>query len=122
VVTPPPAWHRSAHCGASNTCVEVAPAETGVMVRDSKHPDAPALALHPGRVRRAAERHQGGAVTLADEMARLREDVDRLTEVQVRRILLAVAAAAPDLVVRWAGYEVNREWLYPDPPLPKETR
>jgi hypothetical protein len=31
-------WRKSSRC-ASNTCVEVAQVESGVMVRDSKNPD-----------------------------------------------------------------------------------
>jgi hypothetical protein len=60
-------------------------------------------------------------VSLADDLAAIRTGIGDLTDTQARRVLLAVAAAAPELVARWAGYEVNREWLYPDPPLPKET-
>jgi len=37
-------WQRSSRC-ASNTCVEVAPVEGGVLIRDSKHPDQEPLAI-----------------------------------------------------------------------------
>lgn len=45
--TPAPQWRRSRHCGASNTCVEVAPVVGAVHVRDSKHPHMPVLTLTP---------------------------------------------------------------------------
>jgi len=37
------AWRRSARCGESGTCVEVAQIDQGIAVRDSKNPDSPTL-------------------------------------------------------------------------------
>ncbi|MGH3889680.1 MAG: DUF397 domain-containing protein [Pseudonocardiaceae bacterium] len=38
-------WHTSSYCGANGDCVEVASTPERVLVRDSKDPDGPALAL-----------------------------------------------------------------------------
>ncbi len=38
-------WRTSSYSNGSATCVEVAPAPDRVLVRDSKDPDGPALAL-----------------------------------------------------------------------------
>jgi hypothetical protein len=40
-------WHTSSYSGGSGDCVEVAPAPEGVLVRDSKDPDGPALTVPP---------------------------------------------------------------------------
>jgi hypothetical protein len=36
------AWQRSRHCD-TGSCVEAAPVDTGIAVRDSKDPDGPIL-------------------------------------------------------------------------------
>jgi hypothetical protein len=38
-------WRASSYSGGNGACVEVAPAPDRVLVRDSKDPDGPALAL-----------------------------------------------------------------------------
>ncbi len=38
-------WRKSSYTHGSATCVEIAPAPDRVLVRDSKNPDGPALAL-----------------------------------------------------------------------------
>lgn len=38
-------WHTSSYSGSGSDCVEVAPAPAGVLVRDSKDPAGPALAV-----------------------------------------------------------------------------
>jgi hypothetical protein len=38
-------WHTSSYTAGSGACVEVAPAPDRVLVRDSKDPDGPALAV-----------------------------------------------------------------------------
>ena len=38
-------WRKARACGASNTCVEAARVERGVLVRDSADPDGGRLAL-----------------------------------------------------------------------------
>ncbi|MGH3830986.1 MAG: DUF397 domain-containing protein [Pseudonocardiaceae bacterium] len=40
-------WRTSSYCGNGGDCVQVAPAPDGVLVRDSKNPGGPALALPP---------------------------------------------------------------------------
>jgi len=40
-------WRKARACGASNTCVETARDERGVLVRDSADPAGPVLALTP---------------------------------------------------------------------------
>ena len=42
------AWHKSGYSAESGGCVEVAPAPDRVLVRDSKDPDGPALAVPAG--------------------------------------------------------------------------
>ena len=42
-------WRKSRRSGPSGTCVEAAPMSDRVAVRDSKHPDGPALACTPDR-------------------------------------------------------------------------
>ena len=37
-----PVWIKSSRCG-SGTCVEVAPIDTDVLMRDGKHPEQPAI-------------------------------------------------------------------------------
>ena len=37
-----PAWRKSSRCGTS-TCVEIAKVDGQYLMRDSKHPDQPAL-------------------------------------------------------------------------------
>ena len=41
-----PAWRKSSRCG-STTCVEVAKVADKYLIRDSKNPDAAALAFTP---------------------------------------------------------------------------
>lgn len=36
-------WRKSSYSGANGNCVEFAPTETGVAVRDSKDPNGPTL-------------------------------------------------------------------------------
>jgi len=38
-------WRTSSYSAGSGNCVQVAPAPDAVLVRDSKHPDGPALAI-----------------------------------------------------------------------------
>jgi hypothetical protein len=38
-------WRTSSYSGGSGDCVQVAPAPDRVLVRDSKDPDGPALAV-----------------------------------------------------------------------------
>ncbi|MGH3800581.1 MAG: DUF397 domain-containing protein [Pseudonocardiaceae bacterium] len=38
-------WRTSSYSGSGSDCVEVAPAPAGVLVRDSKDADGPALAV-----------------------------------------------------------------------------
>ncbi len=38
-------WHTSSYSTDEGACVEVAPAPEGILVRDSKDPAGPALAL-----------------------------------------------------------------------------
>ncbi|MDI6100562.1 DUF397 domain-containing protein [Actinoplanes sp. NEAU-A12] len=40
------AWRKSSRCGTSN-CVEVAKVDDQYLIRDSKNPEAPALAFTP---------------------------------------------------------------------------
>jgi hypothetical protein len=42
--TTPPQWRRSSACTAGN-CIEVASVADRILIRDSKHPDAPVLAF-----------------------------------------------------------------------------
>ncbi|HEU5027273.1 MAG TPA: DUF397 domain-containing protein [Spirillospora sp.] len=61
---PAPQWRRSAHCGASNTCVEVA-SLTGpsgsVGARDAKHgAQSPVLSFSRGEWREFVERAKKG--------------------------------------------------------------
>ncbi|MGH4012115.1 MAG: DUF397 domain-containing protein [Pseudonocardiaceae bacterium] len=39
------AWRKSSYSGGSGDCIEVAPTPERVLVRDSKDPDGPDLAL-----------------------------------------------------------------------------
>ena len=39
------AWHKSGYSAESGGCVEIAPAPDRVLVRDSKDPHGPALAV-----------------------------------------------------------------------------
>ncbi|MGH3718445.1 MAG: DUF397 domain-containing protein [Pseudonocardiaceae bacterium] len=41
------AWRTSSYSGSGSACVEVAPTPERVLVRDSKDPAGPALALPP---------------------------------------------------------------------------
>ncbi|QXJ23729.1 DUF397 domain-containing protein [Actinomadura graeca] len=63
-VTPPARWRRSARCGASNGCVEIARPGAGVIfVRDSTHigEDTPIrLVFDVGEWRRFADDAKGG--------------------------------------------------------------
>jgi Domain of unknown function (DUF397) len=45
-------WHTSSYCGGHGDCVQVAPVPERVLVRDSKDPDGPALAVPPSAWRR----------------------------------------------------------------------
>ena len=38
-------WRTSSYSGTNGACVQVAPAPEGVLVRDSKNPEGPALAF-----------------------------------------------------------------------------
>ncbi|MGH3874366.1 MAG: DUF397 domain-containing protein [Pseudonocardiaceae bacterium] len=38
-------WHTSSYSAHGGTCVQVAPAPGRVLIRDSKDPDGPALAV-----------------------------------------------------------------------------
>lgn len=38
-------WHTSSYSWGNGDCVQVAPSANQVLVRDSKHPDGPALTL-----------------------------------------------------------------------------
>jgi Domain of unknown function (DUF397) len=40
-------WRKSSHSTGGNDCVEVAQTRGGYLVRDSKNPDGPRLALTP---------------------------------------------------------------------------
>ncbi|MGH3826813.1 MAG: DUF397 domain-containing protein [Pseudonocardiaceae bacterium] len=40
-------WRISSYCASNGDCVQVAPAPGRVLVRDSKNPGGPALALPP---------------------------------------------------------------------------
>jgi hypothetical protein len=40
-------WRTSSYSGSGSACVEVAPKAEGVLVRDSKDPHGPALAVRP---------------------------------------------------------------------------
>jgi Domain of unknown function (DUF397) len=40
-------WHTSSYSGNEGACVEVAPAPAGILVRDSKDPSGPTLAVPP---------------------------------------------------------------------------
>lgn len=54
-----PSWFKSSYSGGNATeCVEAALVPTGVLVRDSKHPDGPHLAV----TATAWERFLGAAV------------------------------------------------------------
>jgi hypothetical protein len=44
-------WRTSSYSGNSGNCVEVAPAPDGVLVRDSKDPTGPTLAVPTARWR-----------------------------------------------------------------------
>jgi len=41
--TSPPAWRKSTRCGESGSCVEVALAEDGIAMRESRNPNGPVL-------------------------------------------------------------------------------
>ncbi|HEY6277560.1 MAG TPA: DUF397 domain-containing protein [Streptosporangiaceae bacterium] len=56
------AWRKSRHSGAHGHCVEVAvTSERGLLVRDSKDPDGPVLALTPAQWRAFIAGLRGGA-------------------------------------------------------------
>ncbi len=38
-------WRTSSYSANGSACVEIAPVQAGVLVRDSKDPDGPALAV-----------------------------------------------------------------------------
>jgi hypothetical protein len=38
-------WRKSSYSGSGSACVEVARPQTGILVRDSKRPDGPAIAF-----------------------------------------------------------------------------
>ena len=40
-------WHTSSYSTGNGACVQVAPAPDRVLVRDSKNPEGPALAVPP---------------------------------------------------------------------------
>ncbi|GAA4234323.1 hypothetical protein GCM10022254_39000 [Actinomadura meridiana] len=66
--TPAPQWRRSAHCGASNTCVEIAPlaGPAGLIgARDAKHgTQSPVLSFSQGEWREFVEQAKKGAFDL----------------------------------------------------------
>jgi Domain of unknown function (DUF397) len=45
------AWRKSSHSGGNGNCVEVAATPVGVLLRDSKNPDGPTLAVGTGQWR-----------------------------------------------------------------------
>ncbi|GAA0599433.1 DUF397 domain-containing protein [Actinomadura livida] len=62
--TPAPQWRRSAHCGASNTCVEVAALAGSshfIGTRDAKHgTQSPVLSFSQGEWREFVGRAKKG--------------------------------------------------------------
>lgn len=42
-------WHKSSYSGSQANCVEAASLPNAVAVRDSKHPDGPALVIMAAR-------------------------------------------------------------------------
>jgi hypothetical protein len=59
VTSPEPAWRRSSRCGSS-ACVEVAPTDSGVLVRDSKNPHRAPLAFSHAEWRAFQDGVEGG--------------------------------------------------------------
>ncbi|MDL4776234.1 MULTISPECIES: DUF397 domain-containing protein [Thermomonosporaceae] len=68
IVTSVPTWRRSAYCGASNTCVEVATlavAEPSIGARDAKHgTQSPVLTFSRTEWRSFVERTKKGVYDL----------------------------------------------------------
>ncbi|WP_203597475.1 DUF397 domain-containing protein [Actinomadura bangladeshensis] len=66
--TAAPQWRRSAHCGASNTCVEIAAlvdSSHSIGARDAKHgTQSPVLSFSPGEWRDFLERAKNGEFDL----------------------------------------------------------
>ncbi|MGP4024720.1 DUF397 domain-containing protein [Actinomadura sp. 3N407] len=66
--TPAPQWRRSAHCGASNTCVEVATLDgssDSIGARDAKHgTQSPVLSFSQGEWREFVGRAKKGEFDL----------------------------------------------------------
>ncbi|MFA1543907.1 DUF397 domain-containing protein [Actinomadura monticuli] len=66
--TPAPHWRRSAHCGASNTCVEIAAlvdSSLSIGARDAKHgTQSPVLSFSHGEWRDFLERAKKGEFDL----------------------------------------------------------
>ncbi|OEV05153.1 DUF397 domain-containing protein [Streptomyces oceani] len=65
-------WLKSSYSGGNGACVEIAsPALGAIAVRDSKHPDGPALSFQPGSwsgfvgVLRGADDRSGGGSSRA---------------------------------------------------------
>ncbi|TYK47303.1 DUF397 domain-containing protein [Actinomadura decatromicini] len=66
--TSAPRWRRSAHCGASNTCVEVATlagSSHSIGARDAKHgAQSPVLSFSQGEWREFVDRAKKGEFDL----------------------------------------------------------
>lgn len=59
-------WRKSSYSsGNGGDCVEAASLVTGLLVRDSKDPDGPALAITPADWKTLTERVKAGSLDLA---------------------------------------------------------
>jgi len=59
------AWRKAAYSASNGSCVEVAPIDGGVAVRDSKDPDGPKLAFSPADWAAFIRRVKAGHLDLA---------------------------------------------------------